>query len=152
MRTITTGLAVLAIAASTSGAARAGPASDAFAKCLVQSSTGRDRIVFIQWFFAALSVNPNVQSFSTATKQQRAAVTQQTAEVLQRLVVKDCRAEAIAAIRADGSSAIQTSFEVFGRTAATELMSDPAVSKEMNALGDYIDNTKWNDLLAEAKK
>jgi hypothetical protein len=145
-------VAALAMAASLSSGAHAGPATDAFGTCLVQSSTGKDRIVFVQWFFAALSVNPNVQAYAGSTKEQRAAVTKQTAEVFQRLILTDCHAEAVAAIRQDGTQALSSSFEVFGRSAAVELMSDPAVEKEMSALSDYVDNAKLTALIAEAKK
>jgi hypothetical protein len=152
MKPVACGLAAVAIAIGFANVAQAGPATDAFGKCLVQSSTGKDRTVFVQWFFAALSANPNVKDFATSTKEQREAVTRQTVAVFQRLVLVDCRAEAIAAIRQDGTQALSSSFEVFGRAAAVELMSDPAVQKEMNGLSDYADNQKLGELMEEAKK
>lgn len=135
-----------------SGRAYAGPASDAFGKCIVESSTGKDRIIFVQWFFVALSVNPNVQSLTAITPERRALVTRQAAEVMQKLALIDCRSEAVAAIRQDGSQAMETGFSAFGRAAARELMTDPAVSKELSALTDQTDRAKWNALLEEAKK
>ncbi len=147
-----TGLAGSMMALAMSGAAQAGPASDAFGKCLVESSTGRDRIVFVQWFFTALSVNPNVQAYVTATKEQRADVSRKAVGVLERLVLNECHAEAVAAIRADGAAAIQTSFGVFGQSAAGELMSDPAVTGELNAMSSFMDEAKWEALAKEAKK
>lgn len=152
MKPIFAGLAALSVAASVGATAYAGPASDALGRCLVQSSTGRDRTLFVQWFFAALSVNPEVQAYASTTKEQRVAVTQKAAQLLQRLVYVDCHTEAVAAIKQDGQQALGTSFEVFGRSAATELMSDPAVVKEMGALDEYTDAAKWTALMEEAKK
>ena len=134
MKRLIVAAAGVALALSVAGSAAASPATDTFGKCLVESSTGKDRIIVMQWFFAVLSVNPNVQTYAAATPEQRQAIARQAAGVLQRLVLTDCRTEAVAAIKSDGSHGIQTSFEVFGRMAATELITDPAVQKEMNAM------------------
>jgi hypothetical protein len=151
MKLFKVGLAAAAMAAAISGRAYAGPASDAFGKCIVESSTGKDRIVFVQWFFAALSVNPNVQSFSAITADQRAFVTREAALAMQKLTLVDCHAEAVAALRQDGPHAMQTGFAAFGRVAAQELMTDPAVAKQLSAFAEATDQAKWNALLEEAK-
>jgi hypothetical protein len=152
MKPILSLLVALGLALAVGGQAAASAESDAFGKCLVESSTGKDRVIVMQWFFAALSVNPNVESFSSATPDLRASVTKQAAMVLERLVLVDCRAEAVAAIKHDGPQALETSFEVFGRSAAAELMADPAVTKQMNSISLYTDNNKWAALVDEAKK
>ncbi len=152
MKRIASGAAVLAITLAVNSPVQAGPASSALGKCLVQSSTGKDRIVFMQWFFAALSVNPNVATFAVTTKDQRDAATRNAAEVFDRLIFTDCHAEAEAAEREDGDTALSTGFEAFGRIAVTELMSDPKVGKEMSTLGDYVDKAKWATLANIGKK
>ncbi|NEX92292.1 hypothetical protein [Caulobacter sp. 17J65-9] len=152
MKTITTAAVALTIAMGAAGAAQAGPASDAFGECLVQSSTGKDRIIFAQWMFAGLSVHPSVAGMSNVTAQQRTEISQQTAAVMDRLVLKDCRAEAIAAIKQDGTETMSTSFSAFGRAAMTELMSNPAVDKQMSAIGDHIDADRWEELLKAGSK
>jgi hypothetical protein len=151
MKIIVSAAASLAIAATAAGAAQAGPASDTFGTCLVQSSTGKDRIVFVQWMFAALAANPNVASMANVSPERRAELSRQGAEVMQRLILKDCHAEAVAAIRQDGEQAITASFQLFGQAAARELMSDPAVEKEMSGLDAYLDRARWNALIEEAK-
>ncbi|MBC6983583.1 hypothetical protein [Caulobacter sp. 17J80-11] len=144
--------AALTVALGAAGAAHAGPASDAFGKCLVESSTGKDRIVFVQWFFAALSTHPNVSAIASVTPEQRAAYTRQAATVMDRLVLVDCHAEAVAAVQQDGPESMNESFRLFGQAAAGELLSNPAVNKEMSALGAYVDNAKWGELMDKAKK
>jgi hypothetical protein len=152
MKQIVSGLTALLIAMALGGQAQAGPASTALAKCLVDSSTGKDHVVFMQWFFAALSVNPSVQSFAATTKDQRNDAARGAAAVFDRLVLVDCRKEAVAAEREDGNASLSTGFEAFGRIAVTELMADPNVTKEMSALGDYLDKPKWTALAAEIGK
>jgi len=144
--------AALVLASAAGGAAQASPASDAFGKCLIESSTGKDRILFIRWFFGALSVNPNVSSLATTTQAQRDEAASGAMASMERLVMIDCRKEALAALRQDGPDAMRASFEVFGRTAATELMGDPAVAQELGRLESFSDSAKWGALMEEAKK
>src|ERR1700735_3792065 len=122
MNKIIGGAAVFAATLLLGTVAQASPASDAFGRCMVQSSTGKDRVIFVRWFFNALSMNPNVQASTSTTPQQRAETTRQAADVFQRLVFVDCHAEAVAAVRADGQQALESAFEAFGRSAAGELM------------------------------
>jgi hypothetical protein len=145
-------MAAVAIAAVNGGKVHAGSASDAFGKCVVESSMGKDRLVVVKWFFAALSANPNVQSLAAITPEQRAVVIRQAADVIQRLTLIDCHSEAVAAIRQDGSYAMRAGFEALGKAAAMELMSDPTVTKQLSAVNDQSDMAKWNALLEEAKK
>lgn len=152
MKAVTTAAAVLSIVMGAAGAAQAGPASDAFGACLVQSSTGKDRIIFVQWMFAGISAHPNVTSLSNVTAEQRTAINRQAAAVVDRLVLTDCRGEAIAAIQQDGAQAMTTSFESFGRAAMNELISNPAVDKEMSAIGDYLDSARWGELMEAGSK
>jgi hypothetical protein len=151
-RVMACGSAALVLALAGGGAAQASAASDAFAKCLVDSSTGKDRMQFIRWFFGALSVNPNVATMATTTQAQRDDAARGAMASIERLVMVDCRKEALAALHQDGPEAMRTSFEVFGRTAAAELMSDPAVGKDLSRLESFSDTAKWSALMQEAKK
>lgn len=145
--------AILALAVfSMASAAQAGPAVDAFGKCLVQSSTGKDRIAFIRWMYAAMSAHPDVRSTSAISPELRNEISAQAGAVMDRLVLNDCHAQAVAAVREGGATAVASSFEVFGRVAMTELMADPSVGKELNALSSHIDEARWNQLAAEAKQ
>lgn len=134
------------------GAAQASPQSDALSKCLVESSTGKDRVVFVKWLFAALSANPDVAPLAKVTPDEQTDLNRQAASIVQRLILTDCHAEAVAAIRQDGEAVLSTSFEPFGRVAAQELMSDPSVGRALASVGDYIDHKAWADLIDEAKK
>jgi hypothetical protein len=135
------------------GAARASPETDAFGKCLIQSSTGADRTVFVQWVFAAMSMHPDVQALGTVAPDKRAAIDAKMADVMQRLVLVACRTEAVAAYRQDGPQvAMSTSFETFGRVAASDLFADPKVTAEVASLTSYFDAARWGELVEASKK
>jgi hypothetical protein len=123
--------------------------ADDLSRCLVRSTSAEDRIAFTQWMFSAMSTNPNVAGLANVTTEQRASYSRTTALLMQRLLLEDCRAETIAAIRYEGEATIATSFEVVGRVAMTELMNDPAVAAELNGLGDSLDEARWEELMAE---
>jgi hypothetical protein len=134
------------------GGAQASPESNALGKCLVDSSTGKDRVVFVQWLFAALSANPDVAPLASITPNKRTELNHQAAEIVQRLIITDCHKESVAAIRQDGDDVLSSAFEQFGRVAAQELMSDPSVGKAMASVGDNMDRKAWASLEDEAKK
>jgi len=152
MRRTAIRLAALACGLATCGAAHAGPASDALGKCLVAKSTPQDRVSLVQWYFGALSANPNVKPYTTFTSDQRAAVTKHAVDIMQRLIITDCRQEALTALHQDGAPALQSSFEALGRRAAVELTSDPSVVKEMSSAITYVDPAKWAVFLQAATK
>ncbi|MBX9708324.1 MAG: hypothetical protein K2X61_10365 [Caulobacteraceae bacterium] len=129
--------------------ASAGIYADDLSRCLVRSTSAEDRIAFTQWMFSAMSTNPNVAGLANVTTEERASYSRTTALLMQRLLLDDCRAETIAAIRYEGEATIATSFEVVGRVAMAELMNDPAVAAELSGLGDSLDEARWEDLMAE---
>ena len=69
--------------------------------------------------------------------------------LFQRLVLVDCRKEAVVALRADGEDAVADGFQTLGKRASTQLLSDPAAKIEMQKLFQYLDRPKWGDLFKE---
>lgn len=134
----------------TAGAAHAGAYSDAFGKCLTDNSTGKDRVIFVRWLFVALTAHPDLQSLAKVSKADHEEATRQMAGVVNRLVLVDCRKEAVAALQNEGDSAFEKAFESFGRVAATELMGNPAVGANLENFSDYFDMKAWEDLAKEA--
>lgn len=133
--------------------AACGPASaqdTPLGKCLVDSSTGKDREAFMKWMFLALAANPSVKSMTTITEAQKADIDRDAAAVMDRLMLKDCRPQAVEALRSGGPSAIEQSFGTFGRIAMTDLMGNPDVKAVLEGLGNYIDKDGWEALGKEA--
>src|SRR5690348_9773307 len=94
--------------------AQAGVYTDDLSKCLVKSSNRADRSVLVQWIFSGLSLHPAVQPFVSITEEQRDAFNEKAAALLSRLLVDDCRKEAIVALKYEGTAAFDASFQVLG--------------------------------------
>ena len=100
--------------------------------------------------FSALSANPALRGMADTSPEQRAAYNKELAATFERLSLVDCRKEMVAAFKADGTDAMRGAFEVMGRRAAEQLMSDPAAAKELERFGEYLDKAKWEQLGREA--
>lgn len=129
----------------------AGLYTDALTKCLVQSSDSNDHGMLVQWMFAALSLHPMVAPMSAVTPQQREDANKKVEALFSRLLTYDCRAQALDALKYEGTSAVGASFRVLGQVAARDLMSNSHVAKGIDQLGVYFAaDDKFRELLKAA--
>jgi hypothetical protein len=131
------------------GTAHAGIYSDDLAKCLVKSTSEADRTDLILWIYEAMSDHPAVKSMSNVTPSQREAIGRRAAELLERLLLTDCRSQTVDAMRYEGATALQSSFSVLGQVAMVGLMQDKAVAADMGAISKFIDASKFAALVAD---
>lgn len=129
--------------------ARAGEASDRLAQCLVENASPKDQAALMRWMFSAVSANPALKTMAPLSREDRDGINQAMARTFQRLMLEDCRGEVVAALRSDGDKAVEGAFEVMGRRAAEQLLSDPASEAELQKMAAYIDAEKWTALLKE---
>lgn len=132
------------------GPAQADPTTDRFGQCLVENASPKDQAALIRWMFVGLSANPLLKSMTTVTPAERETYNRAVAQTFERLVLRDCRAEFIAASKAGGNSALEDAFKFMGERAARQLMSDPAAAKELEQFGAYLDEEKWVAAMEEA--
>lgn len=130
--------------------ARAGVYADDLGKCLVKSSSTDDQIALVQWIYSAMSAHPAVKPYSNFTPEQIDAVTRKGSGLFERLLTVDCRAEAVAALKYEGPSALESGFSLLGQIAMRNLMSEPHVVQNLANLGKDADAAKMNALFAEA--
>lgn len=126
--------------------------NEALSRCLVASTTEADRIAFVRWMFMAMSKHPQVADLTTVTEQQRADATRTTALLLQRLVITDCRQQALEAFRVSGLDGISTAFEVVGEVAVGGLITHPAVNAQFESLATYQDTAAWEKFARDAQR
>jgi hypothetical protein len=69
---------------------------------------------------------------------------------MERLVLEDCRPQAILALRYEGFTAVEEAFSAVGEIAMGDLMADESVSSELDKLGTQTDETRWQALAIEA--
>ena len=120
--------------------AHAGPFSDDLAKCLVSSTTVDDRTSLVRWFFAAASVHPAVEPLTAVTQKQLEASNKIMADLFTRLLTDACLAEARSALKFEGPTTIETSFQVLGEVAGKELFSHPSVATAVMGMTAYLDD------------
>ena len=130
--------------------ASAGPFADELSKCLVSSSSTDDRVLLVQWMFAALSLHPAVQPMVSVKADQRDVSTKKAGVIFSRLLTENCRKESVAALKNEGNSAIGVAFGVLGQVASRDLMSNASVEKGMGELGNQLEtDAKLAALLKE---
>lgn len=123
---------------------------DALSKCLVGKADSGDRTLLVQWIFSAMSVHPAVRDGASVSSAKRQDLHVRAARLLERLMLKDCRPETVAAIRYDGAGAIEKAFGVLGEVAMTDLMAHPDVNRELDAMASQVDQQRMGALGREA--
>ena len=141
----------LAVALAAPISAHASPATDTLSQCLVENASPKDQANLVRWMFSGLSLNPSLKSMTNLTAAERDTINKSMAATFERLMMEDCRTEVIAAMKADGDAAIRVGFEVMGRRAAEQLMSDPASDAEMGKLSNYLDAPRWEAFVKEVE-
>lgn len=132
-------ISVLLLSAIGSSAAVAGPYADELSKCLVESTSQRDRIELVRWFFSAASLHPAVEPLTTLTDEQIDASNKTIAEMITKLLTESCRPETEAALQYEGPSTIELSFQVLGQVAGKELFTSPEVAAGLAGLERHLD-------------
>ena len=130
--------------------ASAAPYTDDLSKCLVGATSDSDKAVLIDWMFSVISLNPRFGSLVTITPPQRQAYDVGLANLVQRLLLRDCHNEAVAALKYEGSDTLSSSLKVFGEVAMKEMMNNSTVKSGLSNFSKDIDTSKMNTLFSEA--
>ena len=127
---------------STHQIASAGPTVDQLSDCLVKSTTATDKTAVLQWTFVALSVHPDLKTYSNVTDEQRTQLDKKLAQTLQRILVEQCSAQAKAVIQAEGLQAVGDSFQELGSITGEEILKNPEVKQQLKGVVHYLDLNK----------
>jgi len=143
-------LAIVAVSLLSAGGAKAEIHSDDLKRCIVEATEPADRLAFVRWLFGAIADHPAVSDMSSVTEARRQESAKTTVRLMERLVLDDCRPQAVLALRYNGMSAIEDAFGAVGEMAMAELMADESVSGQLERLGSYGDEDRWRALATEA--
>lgn len=141
-----TSLAVLALTLLCPVAAFAGPYANELGKCLVESTSQRDRVDLVRWMFSAAALHPAVKPISTVSEEQLDDASRTTAALFMRLLTESCRSETEKALQFEGASTIETAFSVLGQVAGREMFSSPEVAAGLALLEQYVDSAELEAL------
>jgi hypothetical protein len=123
--------------------------TDTLSKCLVESTTTKDRNNLVRWVFAAASQHPAVKDMSAVTDEQLDQANKQLAELFIKLLTESCVEETKKAIAYEGTGTLPASFETLGRVAGVELFSSPEVNACMAGMQKHLDKEKLNTVLKD---
>jgi hypothetical protein len=129
------------------GPAQAGPFADDLSRCLVRSTTEADRTNLVRWFFIAASKHPAVAPISSVEPNQLDAGNRDVAALFMRLLTETCVEQARQALKFEGPTVFETSFQVLGEVAGQELFSHADVNAGIMGMASYLDEQKLNTVL-----
>lgn len=126
--------------------ASAGVYADSLAKCLVDKTSDTDKYAFVRWIFSGLSASDSVKDLAAISAKERDEINTNTAHLFDRLILIDCRGQAVDAIKYEGPSSFETGFGVLGQVATRSLLSDPIVNENMTGFTKFLNKTEWDAL------
>lgn len=132
-----------------SGQSWAGVYSDDLSKCLVASTSDKDRTMLVRWVFANATLHPDVADLSKVPDDMRDQLNRATAAIFERLISDSCRKQTREAFKYEGALAFQQSFGVLGQVAMMGLTTDSRVSAGFGAFANYLDKNKIDALMKE---
>ncbi len=140
-------ISIIFILSSQIATAFAGPYTDDLTKCLVESTTVSDRVKFVKWMFFAISMHPVAKNYASISEEQILETSKQTANLVMKLLTESCREKAQKAIKYEGQTALQKSFQTLGQIAAQDIFTNPEVAAVMSGLEKNLDGEKLRSTL-----
>lgn len=122
--------------------ALAGPDAAALTSCLTDSTSGKDRKDLAKWVFTAMSTHPEIREFANVTDKVRDQTSSTMGVLVTRLLSVDCARQTQAAMKNEGTAAMQAAFRALGGLAMQELMTNPDVTASFSAFEKYLDRKK----------
>ena len=129
--------------------AAAGPATETLGTCLITAAGKADPSVLSQWMYVAMGTNPALKGLSSVSEDQRQAINAKAAAFIQKAMLTDCRPQALEALRTDGPSAVEQSFQLVGAISTRQLRSDPATQTSLQGVARGFDPKAWEAFAAE---
>ena len=124
----------------------AGPFGDEMAKCLVTSTTKRDRTKLIKWIFRVYGDHPEVNYMIDLSDREKKVIDKDVANIFTRLLSEDCIDETKKALDYEGDNVMFSAFQILGQTAAQGFNNNPDVMKSINKFVELIDYEKLDYL------
>lgn len=120
----------------------AGPYTDKFSACLADNTTGKERKELARWIFVAMAAHPDMRDLSRITPATREGSNKAMGVLVTKLIAETCAKEAQMASKIEGGESFRSAFELLGKLAMQELMSNPEVSSTVQGFQSYVDRKK----------
>jgi hypothetical protein len=137
-------------AALSSGPARAGIYADALGQCARGATSTEDRVALMRWSFIAATANPRLADLASVSAEARERSFRAAGQIFNRIMLRACRREAIAALRNEGGPGVQRGFQALGELAGREMMLAPETLAVIAQIDRYLDREGLEALGREA--
>ena len=124
----------------------AGPFGDEMAKCLVTSTSNRDRTKLVKWMFRVYGEHPEVSYMVDLSDREKKVIDKDIADVFTRLLSEDCVDETKKALDYEGDNVMFTAFQALGQVAAQGFNVNPIVERSINKFNEFIEYEKLDYL------
>ena len=124
----------------------AGPFADEMAKCLVTSTSNRDRNKLLKWMFKIYSDHPEVSYMVDLSDREKKVIDKEMADLFTRLLSEDCFEESKNAQKYEGNIVFVNAFRILGQTAAQGFTGNPDVQRSMKKVYGLMDYKKLDYL------
>lgn len=125
----------------------AAPASDLLGECMIDSLTGKERKQLAQWIFFAMAAHPDIKEYSKVTLESQKSTNETIGKLVTRLLTENCVDQVKVAAKEDGQDAIRGAFELVGKVAMQELMTNKEVAASIAGYAKFVDNEKITAVL-----
>jgi hypothetical protein len=132
------------------GATARAQATDPLGICLATHANAQDRAALVRWVFAAMARSAAVRDMVEVSEAKRAEATRGAAAIVERLLTRDCRAEAVMKLRTSPNT-MQRSFTELGARATQDLLRDPAVIASFAGILQHVDMAAFGALVLESR-
>ncbi len=124
----------------------AGPFGDEMARCLVTSTSNRDRTKLVKWMFRVYGDHPDVSYMVDLSDREKKVIDKDVADIFTRLLSVDCMDETKKALDYEGDNVMFTAFEILGSVAAKGFIDNPNVERSINKFVEQVDTKKLDYL------
>ncbi|GIC76922.1 hypothetical protein [Moritella sp. F3] len=139
---------ILSISLLSGTGAFASTPTEQLGTCLVDSLNGKERKKLAKWIYFSIGSHPEIKSFMSATDANIQESDQYVGKLITKILTVDCPKELYAANKSD-PLAIQKAFELVGKVAMQELMTNQDTIKAITNYAAYTDQRKINAILSK---
>jgi len=115
---------------------------------MVDTLSGKERKNLAKWISFSIAAHPEIKPYSSASQKDIKESDEYVGKLITRLLTVNCPDELKKAYKSD-PLAVQKAFELVGRVAMQEIMTNQEVMKSLTSYAQYADKEKINKILAE---
>ncbi|MBD3773252.1 MAG: hypothetical protein IE921_06700 [Rhodobacteraceae bacterium] len=116
--------------------------SAALGQCILDKTTGGDRILVARWMAASLAMAPQMDGLIAVDAKAKQATDREMGGLFTRIFTVDCRPQAAKLLKAGDRQGVESAGGKLGQMAMRELMSDPRAMAALMAYMNYVDSSK----------